>query len=159
MLKKIVFFNSVLVALFIGIAIGNTKKEPINTNPFVATLQRQQEKIDSLERENKTLSSDLGMLHRLLERDWRFLLREIDDSLDAVARDDTAATQESYTDWFGPTLQDLQKRGVGKWRLQIRINRLLALAEKGKYLSSYEHELVTRGGMDELRRDASEILK
>jgi hypothetical protein len=164
MLKLKKMFLVMLVALttfLVGFATGKTDSAsvPKNQNPLTATVEQQREEINSLKSGNKALERGLDTLHRVLEKDWRFALREIDDSLDAVERKDEYAIQGSYTDWFVPTLQDLKSRGVGVWRLQTRFDRLVSLAKQGKYLSSYEHDLVNREGIEGLQRSTSAILQ
>jgi hypothetical protein len=164
MLKLKKMFFVILVALttfLVGFATGktDTASAPNNQNPLAETVQQQREEINSLKSDNKTFERSLESLQRVLEKDWHFTLREIDDSLDAVERSEKHMTQGSYTDWFVPTLQDLKSRGVGVWRLQTRVDRLVSLAKQGKYLSSYERDLVTREGIEEFKRDAASILQ
>lgn len=47
----------------------------------------------------------------------------------------------SFTDWFVINLWEGNKAGIPKAELNARVERLIKLAEQGKFLSSYERAL------------------
>lgn len=117
------------------------------------------ERVKDQEEEIKSLKNKLNLLNRELESDPKFLLRQIDSSLDALERGEQEYIRGSYSDWFRLAITDLQTMGISKSRLRRRINRLVNLAAKEKYLSSSVKVEVERQGIGRYREYALTNLK
>jgi hypothetical protein len=85
------------------------------------------------------------------EDDQKDYLHWLDIDLDAVSKGQ--GTCGSYTDWFVPNIAGALEAGTPRAAINQRIDRLVELANQGKFLSSYERELfeVNNGGAAALR--------
>ncbi len=85
-------------------------------------------------------------------------LKWLDIDLDAIAKgNDTCG---SFSDWFAPNLGNAIDTGATVSQVEKRIDRMVALAEQGKFLSSFEQEMFNRtedGGAKAVRRYAEDV--
>ncbi|OGF52224.1 hypothetical protein A3I27_01375 [Candidatus Giovannonibacteria bacterium RIFCSPLOWO2_02_FULL_43_11b] len=103
------------------------------------------------------LKTDVRTLEEYLEKDPRFLLSMMDRDLNATERGRDA--RGSFTDYFIPTAVEAIRIDAKKSEVNVRINRVIALAIQGKYLSGYAAQLTEKGGPDAIRAYADESLK
>jgi hypothetical protein len=83
------------------------------------------------------------------------ILTAMDHDLDATAEGKN--TCGSFTDYFVPNAADALRAGATKEQINARIQRAVALAEKGKFISSYERELFSDGGAQAVREYAQSV--
>jgi hypothetical protein len=103
----------------------------------------------NLEKRVEHLGEQLSLIHEYNEGDYRFLLFIMDHDLDAAERGEEGFG--SFTDCFVPNLADAMKLGAPRKDVEARINRMINLAKKSVYLSSYEADLAKAGGVKAIR--------
>lgn len=95
------------------------------------------------------LTGGLHDIQEYINSEPRFLLFLMDRDLDAVERGEKS--HGSFTDYFVPNATKALKAGATKKDIDIRINRVIALAEKNIYLSSFVEQLMKEGGAKAVR--------
>lgn len=128
-------YASIIVGLFILIVAGCVAGCVDKQTPASVT----QEEHDRLKQEVTSLNEELRDL-----RDPRFLLHLVDRELDAVENGRNA--RGSFSDYFVPNAAKALEAGATKRDIEIRIDRVIALAEKDIYLSSLVAKLMDEGG-------------
>jgi hypothetical protein len=89
---------------------------------------------------------------------WEVPIHAMDVDLDATERDQT--TCGFFTDVFVPNAAYALKMGASRAEVKKRVDRLVALADKGKFLSGYEEDLFKykNGGSAAIRKYVEEHL-
>ncbi len=85
------------------------------------------------------------------------ILKAMDHDLDAIEKGGNACG--SFSDYFIPNASDAIRAGASRKAVNARIERAVALAAKGKFLSSYEAEIVRRDGPRAVREYADAVLE
>jgi hypothetical protein len=149
----------VLLIMALLLLYSQAKDDDAQAAAARATETRRTEDQAAQARENAELKSEVQSLRDDLESDPKFVLRQIDRSLDALQRGDLTVAYINYSDGFAMKIEQLRSMGVSRKRLRRRTNRLIALATQGKFLGNYEEELVRSGGIAGLRADVTEHLR
>jgi len=79
-----------------------------------------------------------------LKKNPSFFLLVLDSELSAIEK--SQDPYGSFSDYFVPTIHEALDAGVSRIEIQKRINKLVQLANKGYFISSYEEELFKEGG-------------
>lgn len=104
---------------------------------------------ENLKAQTEGLAGEMHDFREYLESDHKFFLFLMDRDLDAVERGENS--HGSFTDYFVPNATKALKAGATKKDIDIRINRVIALAEKNIYLSSFVEQLMKEGGAKAIR--------
>lgn len=108
----------------------------------------------NLEGEVKALKDDSRMLQGYLERDKGFFLYLLDYDLDAVDKGELHP-RGRFSDFFVPNLHGALRAGATREEVGARLDRLIALAKRGSYLSGSVKDLMGRGGAMAIREYAN----
>ncbi|MDO8505193.1 MAG: hypothetical protein Q7S48_01260 [bacterium] len=104
---------------------------------------------ENLKAQVEELAGELHNLQEYLNSDPRFFLFLMDRDLDAIERGDNS--HGNFIDDFVPNAAKALKAGATRKEIDIRINRVIALAEKNIYLSSFVEQLMKEGGAKAVR--------
>jgi outer membrane murein-binding lipoprotein Lpp len=149
----------VVVVFALCLALGCSHQQaPAPTTSTAATLATKTDvnnDIVYLKADVNELKSEVTELREYLENDPRFLLRAMDRDLDSV--ESGREPRGSFSDYFVPNAAKALRAGASKKEVTSRIDRVIALAEKKVYLSSYVRELMETGGPAAVRSYADHI--
>lgn len=144
-----------LICLFaVGCTNNQTPAPASNTSAEVTTVTKEEH--DRLKAQVASLNEELNELREYLENDSRFLLHLMDRDLDAVERGQK--TRGSFSDYFVPNAAKALKAGASRKDITTRFDRVVALAEKEIYLSSFVAQLMKEGGPAAVRSYADELI-
>ena len=145
-----------IISLVCLVVVGCTNNQtPPASNVAVVTIT--QEEHDRLKAQVASLNEELNELYGYLESDPKFLLYLMDRDLDAAeqGRD----TRGSFSDYFVPNAAKALKAGASRKDIAARIDRVVALAEKKVYLSSFVAQLMSEGGPTAVRSYADKWIR
>lgn len=144
-----------LVCLF-AVGCTNNQTPAPASSAEVATVTKDQD-VDRLKAQVASINEELNELREYLENDSRFLLHLMDRDLDAAEQG--RETRGSFSDYFVPNAAKALKAGASRKDVTARFDRVVALAEKGIYLSSFVAQLMKEGGPTAVRSYADEWVR
>jgi hypothetical protein len=128
-----------LVCLVAAVGCTNNRTP---TPMEVATVT--QEEHNRLKSQVASLNEELEELREYLGKDPEFFLYLMDYDLNAIERGQEA--RGSFSDYFVPNAARALKAGASRKDITTRLDRVVTLAEKEIYLSSFVTELMENGG-------------
>ncbi|MBI2003805.1 MAG: hypothetical protein HYS78_02420 [Parcubacteria group bacterium] len=137
------------------LAVGCTDSQMPTETPVTTLVTTEQH--EYLEARVDSLSRELRELREYLEDDPNFLLRVMDRDLDAAERGEEP--RGSFSDYFVPNAAKALEAGATREDVNARIDRVIVLAEKGRYLSSFVSQLMKEGGPTAVRSYADEWIR
>lgn len=143
-----------LVCLFAVGCTNNQTPAPASSAEIITVTQ---EEHDRLKAQITSLNEELNEFREYLENDPRFLLHLMDRDLDAAEREQE--TRGSFSDYFVPNAAKALRAGASKKDITARFDRVVALAEKEIYLSSFVAQLMKEGGPTAVRSYADEWIR
>lgn len=135
-----------IVLAFLLLGVNGSESVPQVTTAAATETTWESMRIASLEEEVAALRADLARL----ETDPRFLLLEMDFDLDAIEKGEEP--RGSFTDYFVVNAGRALEMGASRQEIEARVDRLIALADKGIYLSTFVERLVKEGGTNAVRQ-------
>ncbi len=104
---------------------------------------------EGLKRDVSNLYDRISELEKEIETNPDFFIRRMDRDLDLLEKGQNP--HGSFSDYFVPNAMAALKAGAAKKEVLTRLERVVALAEKKVYLSSYVGQLVREGGIEAVR--------
>jgi hypothetical protein len=122
-------------------AVGCTNNRTPTPTEVVTVTQEEHNRLKS---EVASLNEKLKELREYLGKDPEFFLYLMDCDLNAIERGQEA--RGSFSDYFVPNAARALEAGASRKDIATRLDKVVTLAEKGIYLSSYVAELMEKGG-------------
>ncbi len=131
-----------LVCLVVLVGCASNQAPASDSSAKVATVT--QEDYNLLKEQVVSINEELGELREYLDSDPKFLLHLMDRDLDAAEQG--RKTRGSFSDYFVPNAAKALRAGASRKDITTRFDRVVALAEKEIYLSSFVAQLMKEGG-------------
>ncbi len=124
-----------------GTIVDTIPAKTISLSEHEFIVQRMRLDIKCVVDEKKNLEKFISNLKKNPE----FFLFVLDTELSSAEKSEEP--YGSFSDFFVPTINEALNAGVSRLEIQRRIDKLIQLANKGLFVSSYEEELFKDGGI------------